>query len=386
MTSRIHSIGKIFLIGFWAMIPSLLLGAEVEIIKAPNGGLQPQAIVDSKGILHLVYFKGTPGGGDLYYVRKEAKQSKFSDPIRVNTQSESAVAVGTVRGGQLAIGKENRVHIVWNGSQKVNGKNGSPLLYTRLNETGTGFEKERDLLGNTKLLDGGCSVGADREGNVYVTWHAQKIGGEKGEENRQVWIARSEDSGKTFTPEKQANVDATGVCGCCALRSFVDTKGALYILYRSARNENERDMYLLVSQDHGKSFQSTLLQKWRINGCPMSTMAFAQSGDRIWMGWETEEQIYFASVKTGSIELTKPQNAPGAIKGRKHPSLTVNDRGETLLVWAEGAGWQKGGSLCWQVYDSKGQPTSEKGSREKGIPVWGIASAVVFDGKFTIIH
>src|SRR6516165_10924830 len=78
---------------------------QVRLVKTPDGGIQPQALVDSKETLHLIYFKGDPAAGDLFYVRRVAKEARFSAPIRVNSQAGSAIAVGTIRGGRLALGK-----------------------------------------------------------------------------------------------------------------------------------------------------------------------------------------------------------------------------------------------------------------------------------------
>src|SRR6516162_8697426 len=122
---------------------------KVHLVKTPNGGIQPQALVDSKGTLHLIYFKGDPAAGDLFYERRGAKEARFSAPIRVNSQAGSAIAVGTIRGGRLALGKNNRVHVAWNGSGKAAPKGpgrGSPMLYSRMNDDGTAFEPQRNLM------------------------------------------------------------------------------------------------------------------------------------------------------------------------------------------------------------------------------------------------
>src|SRR5579885_1579723 len=34
--------------------------AEVKVLATPEGGLQPQAVIDDRGVIHLVYFKGDP--------------------------------------------------------------------------------------------------------------------------------------------------------------------------------------------------------------------------------------------------------------------------------------------------------------------------------------
>ena len=58
-----------------------------------------------------------------------------------------------------------------------------------------------------------------------------------------------------------------------------------------------------------------------------------------------------------------------------------------LLAWTEGTGWQKGGSLAWQLFDRSGRPLAEKGRLDGAIPVWSLASVVVRpDGDFTILY
>jgi hypothetical protein len=118
----------------------------------------------------------------------------------------------------------------------------------------------------------------------------------------------------------------------------------------------------------------------------MSTMALVEGPNGVVAAWETDGQIYFASIKTGTTSFTKPQAAPGEASKRKHPALALNARGEMMVAWTEGTGWQQGGALAWQVFDASGQPTAERGRVEGGIPVWGLPTVVSTDGGFTIIH
>ena len=58
-----------------------------------------------------------------------------------------------------------------------------------------------------------------------------------------------------------------------------------------------------------------------------------------------------------------------------------------ILVWTEGSGWNRGGTLAWQVYDKNGIPTAEAGRRPNAVPVWGLPAVVAEpDGRFTILH
>src|SRR6516165_3493329 len=96
---------------------------RVRVVTASPGdaspALQPQAAIDGRGILHAIYFSGPPAGGDIFYVRSSNAGVRFSDPLRVNSQPGSAIATGTIRGAQLAVGRNGRVHVAWNGSSKA---------------------------------------------------------------------------------------------------------------------------------------------------------------------------------------------------------------------------------------------------------------------------
>ncbi len=146
----------------------------MTILKTPDGGIQPQAAIDEQGVIYLIYFKGDPAGGDLFYTHCEPDADRFARPVRVNSQPGSAIAIGTIRGGQIVLGREGRIHVAWNGANGAQPRNpfgGSPMLYTRSKERGTTFEPQRNLMQRTSALDGGGTIAADREGNVHVAWH-----------------------------------------------------------------------------------------------------------------------------------------------------------------------------------------------------------------------
>jgi hypothetical protein len=265
---------------------------------------------------------------------------------------------------------------------------GAPMLYTRLDDARNRFEPQRNLMLHSFGLDGGGSIGADKDGNVYVMWHGigeseAKGTGKEGEARRRVWVTKSEDGGKTFSAEARGWAQETGACGCCGMKTFVNRQGEVFALYRSATESVHRDIYLLSSNDRGRTFQGRLLHKWNINACPMSSMDFAEGANIVAAAWETGGQVYWTQVIGGTSD---PIAAPGEGKVRKHPRLAVNEKGEVLLVWTEGTGWQKGGSLAYQIYDAAGKPTGET-KQIPGIPTWSFATAVpASDNSFSILY
>jgi hypothetical protein len=163
---------------------------------------------------------------------------------------------------------------------------------------------------------------------------------------------------------------------------FVDGKGIVRVLYRSATENIHRDIYLLTSPDHGHSFEGRKLHAWDINACPMSSMAFSEGAGKVEGAWETGGQVYFEDL---SRTNAPPVSAPGESKGHKHPRVAISPTGDTLMVWTDGTGWARGGSLAWQLYDSDGKPMGEK-QTAAGVPAWSFGAVVPRPGGFLIIY
>lgn len=370
-----------------ALLTAATTHPVVQPLRLPDGGIQPQVVRDAAGEVHVVYYSGDAGHGDLFYIHSNDGGSTFSTPIRVNSQAGSAIAAGNIRGARLAVGPHGRVHVAWNGSGEAEPKTAdgkTPMLYTHLDSSGKAFAAQRNLIQSAPGLDGGGALAADAAGNVYVFWHAPRPGG-KDEGDRRVWLAQSHDYGATFDKERIAFDQPTGVCGCCGMQAFTDPQGHVYALFRAASEVVNRDMYLLVSKDHGQSFAGSDISKWKIGICVMSSESFAQSTAGTVAAWETEKQVYYAPIDAAG-RIASPIPAPGSGPNRKYPSLAANRWGQTLLAWTEGMGWKKGGSLAWQVFDSAGQPVGAVG-RAEGVPAWGLIAAFTApDGSFRILY
>jgi hypothetical protein len=358
---------------------------KVLFLRAPNNGIQPQSVIDSEGVLHVIYFLGDVSAGDIEYVKREPS-GNLSKPIRVNSNPRSAVAIGTVRGPQMSVGRNGRVYVVWFGSQKEAGDPNTtmPVFFTRLDDSRRSFEPQRNLMQYTQGADGGLSIAADLQGHIYAVWHA--TGAEPGEDRRRVYLAYSSDDGKTFGRELPVSPAELGACGCCGMRALADSHGRLYILYRAAAQRIHRDMTLLVSSDQARTFRITSLSPWELNACPMSTAYLSAGKMRMLASWEKANRVYFDCVDAESLTPSFAVQAPDDGADQKHPAVAVNAKNQILLAWTEGTGWSKGGSLAWQLFDSAGKPLGPTG-HVPGVPAWDLPSIFADrDGNFTIAY
>jgi len=112
------------------------------------------------------------------------------------------------------------------------------------------------------------------------------------------------------------------------------------------------------------------------------SMAFAEAAGKVEGAWETGGQVYFADLTRANAV---PVSAPEEGKGRKHPRIAIASGGETLMVWTEGTGWARGGSLAWQLYDSSGRVMGEKGAKA-GVPMWSFGAVATKAGGFVVLY
>jgi hypothetical protein len=362
---------------------------SVSIHRLPPGAVQPQVAVDQRGIVHLIYLTGDPARADIFYTCATDHGDTWSKPLHVNSQAGSAIALGTVRGPHLAIGRNGRVHIAWMGSSTAEPKGPqetTPMLYCRLADDGSSFEAQRNVIAGHPGLDGGASIAADEAGNVFVAWHApQRCPGT--EQDRRVWVARSIDDGKSFASEVAVSPDSTGACGCCGMR-IAAANGKLFILYRGASEQINRGMYRIVASPDLSNVQVGEIAPMKIGICVMSTAALAPSPEGVLAAWETGDDIFWSTFDADRASDLTTHSVPRSSRtNRKHPAIARGGAGRVLLAWTEGTGWNKGGSVGWQIFDPTGRPIANAFGRAPDLAAWG--SPAVFakpDGGFVIVY
>jgi hypothetical protein len=373
-----------------------LLGADerVRSVKLPAGAIQPEVQLSARGEIELLWFQGDPAAGDLFVASSRDGGATLEATRRVNGERSRALALGTVRGARLAVGRDDSLQVVWMGAAKAEPRapaGATPLLHARAGDGREPFSSPRSVISAAVGLDGGFDVAADGRGAVAVVWHAPARH-EEGEEARRVWVARSSDDGATFLPETAIDAPRHGACACCGMKAIFTRGGPsaaarLWVLYRCALHGNERDMHALVAGGAGEPVRSIELSPWPVNTCVMSTAALANGpGDTVLVAYETQGQVFVRSSTAGGepSRAVAPAGSPG---DRKHPRLAVNAKGERLLCWMEGTGWERGGTLCWQLFDRGGAPVTDGSGRIEGVPAWSFGEPLALkDDSFVLVH
>jgi hypothetical protein len=348
-------------------------GQTVDIMRVPDQGRLPHAVLGEDGTLHLAYVQGDPREGDLMYVTRRPGVTEWSTPVRVNSAPGTVTGIGPVDGGQLALGPEGRVHVAWMRIAPPT------FFYTRSNEDGPGFEEQFGVASGDGI-EAGPALTVDRRNNVYLFWHT----GAGEDATRAVYLAVSRDGGFVFEPPRQVNAAIEGACACCALATSTDDDDTIRVSYRGARENVHRGQRLLTSRDAGVMFTDELLQPWDIGACPVAVPSLIGGSAGTTVAWETQGQVQFARVDRLG-EIVTPTGK--AALRRKNPTVAVNQRGETLLGWADGSGFRSGGTLHWQLFDPDGRPGETGPYNETTVPESSRPAALArADGGFVVIY
>lgn len=200
---------------------------------------------------HILFSKSTDGG------------ETWTTAKRIDAQGGDCLDDdNTVEGAVPCVGPNGEVYVAWAGP--------TGLVFNRSLDGGTTWlpreKKISDIGGGwTYNISGiyranglpftACDTSqSPYRGTIYVNWSDQK----NGENNTDIWLAKSTDNGQTWSTAKKVN-DDTGQRQQFFTSMTVDQKtGYLWFTFYDRRNYSgdSTDVYMAVSKDGGETFKN----------------------------------------------------------------------------------------------------------------------------------
>ena len=328
----------LFLVGVFLYTHFEFSSTEAEII---GKGQMPSLSKDAAGVLHLVY-----GIGDsiLYRSSTDAGET-FSSPVLVSRIE--GLATSHTRGPQIAA-TQNGVLIT--------ACNSKGNIFSFLKEGASSWKpryrvNDVDTVARENLM----ALSADGN-NAFAVWLDLRNG------RNQIYGSRSVDGGKTWSKNIRiyASPDST-VCECCK-PSVILQGSRVYVMFRNWLGGN-RDMYLIRSADLGKTFgpaQKLGRESWALNACPMDGGGIALQNGVPQTVWNRKSVIY--TVKPGAKEMEIG-------KGRSCTIETLNDK--NIFAWVDKGDIVLLKPTGEKLMLGKGQlPILKAASRNSALCVW----------------
>ncbi|MBK5291455.1 MAG: exo-alpha-sialidase [Acidobacteriia bacterium] len=297
------------------MLPLALLFASHLIPDTPQTPWKQPQLANRNQVLMLTF----GSGNSIYYAASGDHGKTFSKPVKV--AEKGFLALGRHRGPRVESYAGNII-ITAIAGEKGRGADGD-LFAWRSDDEGQTWKtpvRINDVEGSARE---GLHAMSASNGWVVAAWLDLRDKGTR------IYSSVSRDGGETWGQNSlvYASPDGT-VCQCCHPSVTIGHGGAIYVMFRNALG-GSRDMYLAVSRDAGKTYQTEKLGRgtWLLNACPMDGggLAVASNGSLLSI-WRRESTVMSAKQGEKEAEL-----GPG-----KDPSIAAGLNNSLYAVWVSG--------------------------------------------------
>lgn len=303
-----------------------------------DGQFNPYVAADPRGGFFVLHVERVGKVSNLV-LRHSTDGVTFSAPVRVNDVPGQA-AVRNENPPKMLVGLQGDLYVTWaDEREKWKGN----IHFARSTDGGKSFSPALTINSDAALPPVGHafqSMAIDRKGRIFIAWIDER---NKTKEDRgaEIWMAVSEDRGRTFSADRRIISD---VCECCRTIMQIDQTGNIYVAYRTVPREGKmlRDIVVARSMDGGKSFTPSAVSqdRWEINGCPVvgPGMTINRSGV-ITITWFVgggdggRPGLYHASSSDGGKSYSPRRLLIEEQRMAKHSHVFSLPDGRTLLAW-----------------------------------------------------
>ena len=262
--------------------------------KPIGTGIHPAVATDPAGVVHVVYGRG----GVIFYTTSRDGET-YSEPVRVD--SVPGLHLGASRGPQIAATATSVVITAID-------KPGNVWAYSLNRATGRWQPRVPVTDVPDIAKEGFVALTAGPDNAYNAAWLDLR-----GNRRNKIVGAHSADGGRTWSANQVMYESPEGtVCECCQL-SEVSQGQQTAIMFRNFLN-GSRDMYLLKSDDGGKTFgKARKLGEgtWKLNACPMDgggSVSWTPNG-AVSTVWRRADTLFTARPGQPETELTTGKNA-----------------------------------------------------------------------------
>lgn len=297
--------------------------------ESPAVTLRGHDVVVSWSQTHPKITPDKPFAGELRLSRSTDGGRTFEPSILVN--DDNLVIQHTFDSIQTA--SDGTLHMAWIDGRE--GKKEPGTFVTRSTDHG------RTVAKNIKIDDDTCvccrtAVATSSDGLVYVAWRKIFEGN-----IRETVVSRSLDGGETFSPSVIVGNDRW-VYPACPHRPAslgVDRQGRLYVVWYTEGTDETPAVYMAYSDDQGKTFSAKAQLNHSKGTFPDHPQMAVDPKGRIAVIWEEQSPVRREVVASYSLDRGRSFSAPVKLneKNAQTPTVAVNQHGTVVMGWKEHA-------------------------------------------------
>jgi hypothetical protein len=297
------------------LILALLVAVQITPESADLPNRQPQLATDEMR-LGLTY----GAGNSVFYAESKDAGKSWSKPVVVSSHGKPSL--GMRRGPRIAM-TPHAIVISAVVGEKGRGADGDLLAWRSVDNGNTWSAGKAINDVRSAAREGLHTMAAGGKSMLFAAWLDLRTKGTR------LYGSTSTDAGATWSPNTLVYESPSGsVCECCHPTAAIDAQGRIFVMFLNSIDGN-RDMYMVRSDDGGKTFGPAAklgAGTWKLNACPMDggALQIGTDGKPVSI-WRREAEVFL---------FTGP-NPEQRIGAGRHPILATTRRGP-VLAWMEG--------------------------------------------------
>jgi hypothetical protein len=291
--------------------------------------VQGQHVFVTWSMTHPKMTPDKPFSGELRLSRSDDGGRSFGPSTLVNDDDQ--VIQHTFDAMQVA--PDGVLHLAW-----IDGREGKKEPGTFVARS---TDRGRTITKNFKLDDNTCvccrtSIATSNDGIVYIAWRKIFDGN-----IRETVVSRSTDGGQTFSSPVVVGNDRW-VYQACPHRPAslgVDRLGRLYVVWYTEGADETPAIYLAYSDDQGKTFSGKQQLNRSKGTFPDHPQMAVDPQGRVIVIWEEQSPVRREIVMSHSLDRGQSFSLPKKLN-EKHgqtPTIAVNRQGTVVMGWKEHA-------------------------------------------------
>jgi len=315
MTS-LSALRSVFTAAVFTVYPLLaVFGAEVGPVVAISGtggqAAVPSAVIDSTGVLHIVWADGGSGKFDIFY---RPVKNGLTGAIRQISDTP-----GLSSGPKLVTTPKGAVHVVWHDSTPPR---------TRLYGRGINPKSPMAILTTSTKGAFTPAISTDPEERLHVAW-ADKSSG-----NFDIHYGLVGSDGTISSPQNLSSNSGKSLVPALA----TDSCGSVYVAWHD-NSSGKFDVYLRVSRDHGATFGPLLnvSSSPGLSGAP--TLATGACGV-LYVLWPDSSPGNFEIMARRSTDhgtsFLQSRNLSATAELSIRPTVKLGSDANLHLIWIDG--------------------------------------------------
>ncbi|HET6399919.1 MAG TPA: exo-alpha-sialidase [Candidatus Kapabacteria bacterium] len=256
-------------------------------VSTDSGAHSPAMHTGRDGTIYVSWFENN---ADIYFSHSTDAGTSFTPPVHVSKQVTTNNYTSLLqRAPNFAVDTKGVIHLVWMEARIPNAQSDIWYARsTDDGATWTPPQSIMDAGDSSRFAQDFPAIAIDSTNNLYVCYIDNRYLMRGLIPHYKLQLERSTDGGETWLnpviADKLPFSDA-GTCECCRDDIAVSPEGHVYIAFRTSMTEGTsdmRDIFIARSMDSGMTFDSSIqcqLGDWNLTDCPTKGPQIALDGN-----------------------------------------------------------------------------------------------------------